>query len=53
MDMDCLTNREIDDVFGLTDIATYELADNRTGRNTQHSLAALLRQSVYSRLAGY
>ena len=48
-----LVYREIDDVFGLTDIVTYELTDNRTGRNTQRSITALLRQSVYSRLAGY
>jgi hypothetical protein len=40
-------------VFGLTDMAAYELTGNRTGRNTQHSITALLRQSVYSRLAGY
>jgi len=37
---------------GLTRISQV-LRDNRTGKNTRHSLAALLRQSIYSRLAGY
>ena len=37
----------------LTDSAADELHDTRTGRNTRHGLAALLRQSIFSRLAGY
>ncbi|MEO1088993.1 MAG: IS1380 family transposase [Pseudomonadota bacterium] len=46
-------HRELDDALGLTDMATELLADPRTGRNGRHHLAGLLRQSIFSRLAGY
>ena len=44
--------RELD-VLGLTVIAGNSLADARTGKNGRHALVGLLRQSVFSRLAGY
>jgi hypothetical protein len=37
----------------LTSTAASGLLDTRTGQYTQHGLLALLRQSLYSRLAGY
>ena len=45
--------RDLDDAARLTESAAPELADFRTGNNIQHSMTALLRQSIYSRLAGY
>jgi len=48
-----LAVRELDEALGLTELARVMLADTRTGRNIQHDQVVLLRQSVYSRLAGY
>ena len=48
-----LAYRELDEALGLTSAIDSELRDNRTGKNTRHSIAALLRQSIYSRLAGF
>ena len=44
---------ELDDALGLSLMAGGMLADTRTGRNGRHALVALLRQSVFGRLAGY
>ncbi len=45
--------RELDERLGLGELIAQYLSDPRSGRNTQLPLADLLRQSVYSRLAGY
>ena len=45
--------RDLDDAARLTESGAIELFDFRTGTNIQHSMTALLRQSIYSRLAGY
>ena len=45
--------RELDERLGLEALVTAHLSDSRQGANIQFSVADLLRQSVYSRLAGY
>ena len=52
-DAGLLAYRELDDVLGLTTMASNVLADARTGKNGRHALAGLFRQSVFGRLAGY
>jgi hypothetical protein len=52
-DAGLLAFRELDGVLGLTEMAPTYLQETRGGRNVQHELVPLLRQSVYSRLAGY
>ncbi len=45
--------RELDERLGLGALIEEHLTDSRQGTNKQFTLADLLRQSVYSRLAGY
>src|SRR6266513_3874401 len=45
--------RELDERLGLEKLIEEHLSDSRQGLNRQFTLADLLRQSVYSRLAGY
>ena len=52
-DAGLLACRELVDALGLTEKADESLQETRGGLNMQHQLVFLLRQSVYSRLAGY
>ena len=45
--------RELDERLGFGELIEEHLTDSRHGKNTQFPFADLLRQSVYSRLAGY
>ena len=52
-DAGLLAYRELDEVLSLTEMGAEVLTDLRLGTNKQHGLVPLLRQTVYSRLAGY
>jgi Transposase DDE domain group 1 len=52
-DAGLLPYRELDDVLGLTAVASDVLADRRIGKNGRHALAGWFRQSIFGRLAGY
>ena len=52
-DAGLLAYREQDEVLSLTEMVAEVLSDSRPGTNKQHGLVPMLRQSIYSRLAGY
>ena len=52
-DAGLLAFRELDEAFRLTEKGSTLLSDCRRGKNTQHTMLAMLRQAVYGRLAGY
>jgi hypothetical protein len=45
--------RELDERLGFGELIAQHQTDSRKGKNAQLPLAGLLRQSVYSRIAGY
>ena len=51
-DAGLMAYRELDEAMGLAEMGE-AFRDSHRGKNKQHELVGLLRQSVYSRLAGY
>jgi hypothetical protein len=45
--------RQLDERLGFGELIEQHLTDSRRGKNTQFPFADLLRQSIYSRVAGY
>jgi hypothetical protein len=45
-DAGLLAHRELDDVFGLSTLASDVLADARTGKNGRHALVGLFRHAL-------
>lgn len=45
--------RELDDALGLSEVAGESLVDPLTGKNGQHGMMGLFRQSTFGRLGGY
>ena len=52
-DAGLLAYRELDEALEVTAMVEVTLIDLRKGKNTQHELIGLLRESIYSRLDGY
>ena len=52
-DAGLLTYRERDDALGLALMVGDERVDPRTGKNGQHAMQGMFRQSVFGRLGGY
>ncbi len=48
-----LAFRELDEAFRLTEKGSTVLSDCRQGKNTQHTMLAMLRQGIYGRRPGY
>ena len=48
-----LLHRELDDALSLTDMAAGLMIDPRVEKNGRHRIGGFLRQSIFSRLAGY